>query len=56
MEVLGTNSALLIRIGYNLHVLSKGFFEIHLSYRQGRSPFVRTFSLLRNESSIHAIG
>lgn len=34
MEVLGTNSALLIRIGYNLHVLSKGFFEIHLSYRQ----------------------
>lgn len=30
--------------------------EIHLSYRQGRSPFVRAFSLLRNERSIHAIG
>ena len=40
----------------SLHVPSKGFSEIHLSYRQGRSPFVRAFSPLRNESSIHAIG
>lgn len=56
MWALRKHSASLIRIGYNLHVPSKGFSVIHLSYRQGRSPFVRAFSLLRNERSIHAIG